>query len=144
MRTQKMVERINSALQHLYLQTAAIQAMLKPNIMATATMLTDSAHARYVVLQHKWAAAGAKLVQSIRGSKGDQAAFAGNLAALAAQLAENDTFIPDLYTFAYMAEFSEAILWSQRLSPIAAPQRTDMDESHQTTNVRLYPFDAPI
>lgn len=113
------------------------QTMLKPHLTARTTRLTKSARARYAALRHTWAAAGTKLVQSIRGSKGDQAAFAGDLAVLAAQLADDGDNVSDRYTFAYVAEFSDAIHWSQHRPPVAALQHTDTDtdKSHSTAKV---------
>lgn len=64
------------------------------------------------------------------GSKTDQAAFAEDLAVLAAQLNDDGTRIPDAYKYAYMAEFDEAIKWSQRRSPMAALLHTDTEQFH--------------
>lgn len=114
-----------------------IQAEHKPLFTAAATKVSDLAHAKYSALRHAWAAAGAKLLQIMRGSKGDQAAFAADLAALAAQLTDDGTHIPDAYTYAYMAEFDEAITRTRRDSPITKMLQIDTAKAHPAAKVAL-------
>lgn len=108
-----------------------LQAMLKP-LMSPSKVL-ESMHAQLAKLQDTI------LMQSAR----DNAAFAADLAGLAEELIDDNIRLPAAYKYSHMAEFNEAIKWSQRRTPMAALLRTDTD-FHSAAKVGSHPCIAYI